>query len=1824
MLNWRLARIICRRTWIAPVLVFVLVLAQPAWGYGLTSAEPFPRLLAASDQAAQGGLSQTDLAQGLALPAWFELPDFTSAAATPDAHSVARAVSVPSAPFRARLGDIPQPRPLFQTVLPSLSKHASVVTATHDQGLTYTLVFTIPAGATISDVTLSDRLPDYNPRIRVIADSADDPNPISGPPVSAEVTYDDYNLTWRFMDDIVNPESEPYVYEATYRARVDYYGVHRSDIGVNQAELRWNGGSASASANVTIVTPKLQLKRHIYTADGEQAETGTGDRDLLDLRSGEIITVSIWVTNVADIWASPAYNVQVLDSLPIWIDYVEMIAGPEPAVDTWRSSTRVRWTAQTRPGGTVGALDVLNIGEVFAVTYRGRVVDGVAPGHSFFRNTEADYTFLPPISGRSATATSADIQFRTPDIVVIKRAEGRSSEGTAVVQGDIVTYTIVYTFPAGTTVYPVTRLQDQLDDGLRFMGAASWSEDDGTPIGPPSVDEGGELDTVVQWVITPPPSFATDVRHTYMITAQVSPTFFLGSDAGIPVGQGRRLDNEARLFWLDEAGASLGSNTAVASVRMRRPAFDPIKWKEAPIDEFEGAGIPVRFELRDIQNIDSVFGAVAYNVSVTDTLPVGWRYDGSAPLGNAITINGRTVITWGSVISLPVSYYMVGESPTPAAYVITATPPVTVVAGASYSNVVEVGYNNVQGYRFVDRDDLVMTLPPDVFKDVTPSSPFSVGQVVTYTLIGVVPPNSVLYWPRHRDLLPAGVHYTGRYAATGGVLLGPPITSIDSSDRERITVRWRTINNASNEPVTFTVDLETVLRGRDTDGTLVWRSYSGATGILNDATLQWSTTTISTTYMGGQTAQRRVYIIQPYLVDGNWLPDKTLVNEGAEVFGGDLVTYSFSIYNTGRASAYDVVINDQLPEVVEFVGYTASMFNQWSGETYVPTFSAAPSPGDTGLIKWVVDKINPNHNNNSSLPTQLVLTYSVRISDSVGVGAKFTNSAWISDYSSLPGDQPFERHYAYLAGAGDQAEPVSVPKAEIGKRADVNGVPLGGNVVFTLTVPETPLAATMYNVTVTDKLSKLSPGSLHALAATAPGNSFLDVTSDTVSVGYSAILPNSQATVIITGRVPFTTVEDLVQNDATVYWQDAAFNGNTYSATSSAVGVAVIAPEISVTKDAPGAASPGAYLEYIIAYENGGLDTAHNVRLTDTLPVSVTYVGFDHDPPVALVLEESGRLVWDLSDLSPGESGIISVTAAVWPTATPGSSLVNTVAIGTSSTGDEPGNNQDTVTTTVESTVLKIAKTATPDPVRAGGELLYTLVVTNTGSETVHNLVIVDGVPLGTTFVDASPGGVFGGGGVTWSPTDLGSGEQRVVTFTVRADSGLVSGTQIVNDIYGAVAENALPTPVAAPVVVTVHDARLAISKIATPNPVPAGGLLYYTITVENLGDVEAAGVVVTDRVPINTTFSGASQGGRLTPDGVVTWPPDDIGVGGQKVVTFAVRVDAVLAAGTQIVNDAYGAMSSNAPSPSSEPVSVAVYSAPVLSIEKTAAETTSSRENLVYTILCRNIGSAVAYNVRITESYDGNIVVTGADPSPDVGNNVWRLDQLMPNADYTIVVTGQVRASIAEGSWLTNTVMIDSDETEPQSDSVSTRVTGYLLYLPIVVRGYSAPPPSVGINLVVQRIQVSPTLPTVGEATRISVTLRNLGTGTVTEDFWVDLYVDPTETPTLNVLWHHIAPYGKAWLVHEDIPGGGTLVIHTDQPDDATDPGSRYSNWPGWFVSAGEHVLYVQVDSFGPTTGFVSEEDETDNVNGPLPVTVAPGDARIVTFSPVQWQEWR
>jgi len=208
---------------------------------------------------------------------------------------------------------------------------------------------------------------------------------------------------------------------------------------------------------------------------------------------------------------------------------------------------------------------------------------------------------------------------------------------------------------------------------------------------------------------------------------------------------------------------------------------------------------------------------------------------------------------------------------------------------------------------------------------------------------------------------------------------------------------------------------------------------------------------------------------------------------------------------------------------------------------------------------------------------------------------------------------------------------------------------------------------------------------------------------------------------------------------------------------------------------------------------------------------------------------------------------------------------------------------------------MSITKTDTVDPVTAGTNLGYTIVVSNIGpSNDPATVTVSDTLPAGVTFVSAV--------GTDWSCSSGGG----IVTCT---RAGLVIGTAPAIDLVVAVdpatrgilintATVSSPTsdPNAANDVATENttveaEADLDLVKTDSADPLPPGDPLIYTLEVTNGGPSEANGVTVTDVLPAGVTFV-STTGCAEDPTAVPVCTLGTIAAGASVQYTITVSID--------------------------------------------------------------------------------------------------------------------------------------------------------------------------------------------------------------------------------------------------------------------------------------------------------------------------------------------
>jgi uncharacterized repeat protein (TIGR01451 family) len=274
----------------------------------------------------------------------------------------------------------------------------------------------------------------------------------------------------------------------------------------------------------------------------------------------------------------------------------------------------------------------------------------------------------------------------------------------------------------------------------------------------------------------------------------------------------------------------------------------------------------------------------------------------------------------------------------------------------------------------------------------------------------------------------------------------------------------------------------------------------------------------------------------------------------------------------------------------------------------------------------------------------------------------------------------------------------------------------------------------------------------------------------------------------------------------------------------------------------------------------------------------------------------------------------------------------------------DPRDELDPIECVPPAPMLAVTKTDSPDPVQAGGDITYTLTFENVGNADATNVVLTDGVPDNTTFVSASGGGAPDPAGlVSWNLGTVPAGSSGVVQLVVRVTSPLPNGTIITNDAYGIDSTETSLVTGAAVATIVVSAPVLSITKTDSPDPVPAGGSIVYTLSYQNTGNADATGVVVRDTVPAGTEFLSATGGGSPDPNGVVNWNLGVVVGGSSGMVQMTVRVGG----GPTITNGIYSIDSNETAPVSGTAVSTTVLPPPTVAIDldpSTPAVINSSR----------------------------------------------------------------------------------------------------------------------------------------------------------------------------------------------------------------------------------------------------------------------------------------
>jgi gliding motility-associated-like protein/uncharacterized repeat protein (TIGR01451 family) len=415
---------------------------------------------------------------------------------------------------------------------------------------------------------------------------------------------------------------------------------------------------------------------------------------------------------------------------------------------------------------------------------------------------------------------------------------------------------------------------------------------------------------------------------------------------------------------------------------------------------------------------------------------------------------------------------------------------------------------------------------------------------------------------------------------------------------------------------------------------------------------------------------------------------------------------------------------------------------------------------------------------------------------------------------------------------------------------------------------------------------------------------------------------------------------------------------------------------------ADGRIAAGAELTYTIRVTNTGTLPLNNVTIADKIPDGTTYLAGSADNG-GTFNTASTTLNWTL-DVSAASFKEVSFKVKVNEDLTNTPSIENTAVITNPADSGNPQTATVPPVNTIQVRDFSASKTVeglnSNNKIDAGATLTYKITVNNTGNVGLTGITITDMIPEGTTYVSgtATNSGIFDDKKLSWA-IDVPFGGTQTVSFDVKVADNLTGITAI-----GNTATVSIPTHTETPTVLPIDteqtrefSATKSVSGLNPDNKIVAGSELTFTITVQNTGNTDLSGIIISDPVPAGTSYiTGSADNSGALVNGIVNWALN-IPSGATRSVLFKVRVNDDLTGIAAIGNTAVVTDPTDPTNPETPTV-------PPVDTEQIRSFSSSKSVTGINTDGKIHAGSELTYTITITNT--GNVALTGItvkDPIP-------------------------------------------------------------------------------------------------------------------------------------------------------------------------------------------------------------------------------------------------
>ncbi|MDB4770824.1 hypothetical protein OAG60_01985 [bacterium] len=881
---------------------------------------------------------------------------------------------------------------------------------------------------------------------------------------------------------------------------------------------------------------------------------------------------------------------------------------------------------------------------------------------------------------------------------------------------------------------------------------------------------------------------------------------------------------------------------------------------------------------------------------------------------------------------------------------------------------------------------------------------------------------------------------------------------------------------------------------------------------------------------------------------------KTVDNDRPNV--GDLVHFTVSLTNSRATEATGVTVKDPLP--VGLV-YRASIASRGSYN------------GSSGV--WTVGQVA-----NGEVET-LTITAEVTATGTLENIAEVL-TANQPDIDSTPNNND--------PNEDDQASATVTPQVAdltLGKLVDDERPDVGQVSVFTITVTNLgPDAAT--GVSVADQL----PDGL-AYSAAQPSRGTFDSQQGIWTIGQ--IDANEVVTLQLGAQVENIGVKI---NSAEIATSDQSDPNSTpgnnvpeeNDQASASVRPTII--DLSLEKEAdPFRPSVNGELTYTLTVSNAGPDTATGIQIEDQFPSGVTVAS--SEPSVGTF----SNGIWSVPTLAPQTNATLKLVTDV---NLPGTwtNRAEVIAADQYDFDSTPGNDdgidgngndeddQASITNTTASADLSVSKSVSDDHPGILSEVVYTVLLNNSGPDEALDVQVLDQIPAGLTFVsyEASTGTYNSSGNGIWRVPSIGEGGQEKLDITVAVSTlgeKINTAEVIASSQYdpNSTPGNNDPTEDDQDSVsLTPQLVDLALTKMVddpTPN---LGDNVTFTLELTNQGPSTATGVVVRDILADGFFVLEITPSQGVYDPTLGLWKVGEIRVGTIPSLMIEARVDVpeplvnVAEVVLQDQPDIDSTPNNGVPTEDDySAVTVTPQIADLRMVMDVSDETPNQQEELFYTLIVYNDGPNHATNVMVRSILPDGLEFLRVANGDGIYNEFLGLWEI-PRIDSGTAAAMQLVVTVDSKVPITSTAEVIASD---QYDANSTPDNGDVLendYSMVTVT-----PKLIDVSV---SATVNNAMPALGDVVEMTFTVANDGPATATGV--TAAIVIPPELELVRVIPRR-GTYGlpgseETWLIGSiDAGAKVTLVIQArplrrgaavvemevmsyDQADVESDPGNN------------------------------------------------------------------